>query len=106
MAPLQPYAEQHKSPQGPGDQRQTAEQIIREQDLVGALPGLNILITGCTSGIGIETARALYLTHANIWITARDMKKGKAVAEELSTDAARPVKVIEMSLDSFASIRR
>lgn len=106
MALIQPYARQHATPNGPGDQRPTAEQVIRDQNLVDVLPGLNILVTGVTSGIGIETARALYLTGANIYITARDMEKGNAVAAQLSTDPSRPVKVIQMSLDSFSSIRR
>ena len=106
MAPIRPYAEQHKSLQGPGDQRPTSEQVVRDQDLAGGLSGSNILITGCTSGIGIETARSLYLTGANIWITARDVAKGNGVVDGLSTDASRPIKVIEMSLDSFASIRK
>ena len=106
MSLVQPYAAQHAALHGPGDQRPTAEQVIRDQNLVGALPGLNILITGCTSGIGIETARALYLTGANIFITARNTSKGNEVASQLSTDSSRPVKVIEMSLDSFASIRK
>lgn len=105
MTQVRPYAEQHVHPHGPGDQRPTAEQVVRDQNLVDALPGHNILITGCTSGIGVETARALYLTGVNIYITARDMTKGSAVAAELSTDPLRPVKVIEMSLDSFDSIR-
>ncbi len=105
MAPIRPYAEEHAALNGPGDQRPTAEQVINDQELAGGLKGVNVLITGCTSGIGIETARALYLTGANIWITARDTTKGNAIAAELSTDADRPVKVINMSLDSFASIR-
>lgn len=103
---IQPYAQQNATLNGPGDQRPTAEQVVRDQDLVGALPGLNILITGATSGIGIETARALYLTGANIYITARDIEKGNAVAAQLSSEPARPVQVIQMSLDSFASIRK
>lgn len=105
MTPLQPYAERHKDLQGPGDARPTAEQIIHDQRLAGALPGHVILITGCTSGIGIETARALNLTGAKIYITARNLVKGKQVATELSTDPSRPVQVLEMSLDSFTSIR-
>lgn len=106
MGLFQPYADRHESPSGPGDARPTAEQVIRDQNLVGQLHGKNVFITGCTSGIGLETARALYLTGANVWITARDMTKGNEIAHELSTDSSRPVKVIEMSLDSFASIRR
>jgi NAD(P)-dependent dehydrogenase (short-subunit alcohol dehydrogenase family) len=104
MAPVRPYAQQHAALNGPGDQRPTAEQVVRDQN--NGLRGYNILITGCTSGIGVETARALYLTGANIWITARDIPKGEAVAKELSTDSTRPIKVIEMRLDSFDSIRK
>ena len=103
---VQPYAAQHSSLHGPSDARPTAEQVIRDQGLINALPGHSILITGCTSGIGIETARALYLTGANIYITARNMSRGRQVASELSTDPARPVQLIEMSLDSFASVRK
>lgn len=103
---IQPYVHLHKSLNGPGDQRPTAMQVIEDQDLIDGLSGLNVLITGCTSGIGTETARALYLTGANIYITARDVEKGKTVAEQLSTDASRPVTVIKMSLDSFESIRK
>ena len=99
----QPYAAQHSSLHGPSDQRPTAEQVIRDQNLVGELPGLNVLITGCTSGIGIETARALYLTGANIYITARDVGKGREVAAELSTDSCRPVKVRERILDGMSA---
>jgi NAD(P)-dependent dehydrogenase (short-subunit alcohol dehydrogenase family) len=106
MSPIRPYEDEHLHLNGPGDQRPTAERVVRDQKLVGALSGKNMLITGCSSGIGVETARALYLTGASIWITARDMAKGNAVAKELSTEPSRPVKVIEMSLDSFASIKK
>lgn len=105
MPLIQPYASAHASPKGPGDARPTAIHVVHDQNLVNALPGLNVLITGCTSGIGVETARALYQTGANIYITARNMAKGQEVAAELSTDSSRPVKVVEMSLDSFDSIR-
>ncbi|KAK4505839.1 hypothetical protein PRZ48_003804 [Zasmidium cellare] len=103
--PFQPYADRHKNLKGPGDQRPTAEEVVRDQNLVDGLKASTVLITGCTSGIGIETARALYLTGAKIYITARDTKKGEQVASELSTDPSRPIHVIEMRLDSFGSIR-
>lgn len=58
--PFQPYAEVHKNTSGPGDARPTAMQIIKDTDAAGTLKGRTILITGCSSGIGVETARALY----------------------------------------------
>ncbi|KAF2162114.1 hypothetical protein M409DRAFT_27494 [Zasmidium cellare ATCC 36951] len=103
--PFQPYADRHKNLKGPGDERPTAEEVVKDQGLVGGLKGRTIFITGCTSGIGIETARALYLTGANIYITARDTKKGEQVASEFATDPSRPIHVVEMRLDSFDSIR-
>ncbi|KAF3342399.1 hypothetical protein VdG2_09359 [Verticillium dahliae VDG2] len=72
------YAEAHKTPQGPGDARPTAVQIVKDQEAEGKLVGQNIVITGASSGIGIETARALALTGANLFFTARDIPKAKA----------------------------
>ena len=46
------YAEAHAHPQGPGDARPTAMQIVEDEDLVGKLAGKTILITGASSGIG------------------------------------------------------
>jgi NAD(P)-dependent dehydrogenase (short-subunit alcohol dehydrogenase family) len=106
MDAIAPYADLFKNPNGPGDQRPTALQIIKDQGLEGKWQDKVILITGCTSGIGVETARALYETGASIYITARNMEKGNSVAQSLTTDAARPVRVLELSLDSLASVRK
>jgi hypothetical protein len=56
VSPLAPYAAQHANPQGPGDARPTAPQVLKDSSLIGTLPNLIILITGTTSGIGVETA--------------------------------------------------
>ena len=53
------YEAVHANPSGPGDARPTALDIIKDQDLTGKLKGKNVLITGATSGLGLETARAL-----------------------------------------------
>ncbi|KAK5165779.1 uncharacterized protein LTR77_008702 [Saxophila tyrrhenica] len=57
MSLFRPYAEQHAVLSGPGDQRPTAEQAVRDQNLVGGLAGTNILITGCSSGIEFGAKR-------------------------------------------------
>jgi len=105
MSSIDMYEPLHKSFNGPGDHRPTAMQIVQDQGLKGKWTDKTILVTGCTAGIGIETARAMYTTGAKVVITARNMTKGNEVAKELSTDASRPVEVLEMSLDSlyFAS---
>ena len=47
------------------------------------LSSKTILITGASSGLGAETARALAQTDANLVITARNIKAGESVLEEL-----------------------
>jgi hypothetical protein len=84
--PYRPYLERFKDQQGPGDQRPTAVEIVKDQHGEGRLEGKVILITGGTGGLGLETAKALQLTGAKIFITARSEEKGKAAVEALSQD--------------------
>lgn len=109
MTRFAPYAEQHKSPQGPGDARPTASQVVEDQGMVSdpSWTGRVILITGCSpGGIGPETAKAMHLTGADVYITVRDMVKGAQVAEEILADG-KPgkVEVIQMDLSSLESVR-
>ncbi|KAM3420162.1 hypothetical protein BST61_g3460 [Cercospora zeina] len=77
-SPYQPYAALHERPSGAGDQRPTAMQILHDEGLLeGALVGKTFLITGCSSGLGIETARALYATGADVFVTVRPTKATK-----------------------------
>ncbi|KAL3483053.1 short-chain dehydrogenase [Aspergillus germanicus] len=69
---------------GPGDSRVTAEEIIRDENLVDAWSDKTVLVTGVSSGIGIETVRVLALTGATVFGTARNLEKAKeALGEEL-----------------------
>lgn len=109
MTRLAPYIDQHKTPQGPGDARPTAIQIIKDQNLIESndWTGRVVLITGCSpGGLGPETAKAIHLTGADVFITSRDVTKGKQVAEEILTDG-RPgkVEVIQMDLGSLENVR-
>lgn len=103
MKSSSPYAAAHADPQGAGDARPTALQIIRDEGVEGKLVGKVIVITGATSGIGIETARALSATGATLFLTARNLGK---VNESLAglVETGR-VSLVEMDLDSFKSIR-
>jgi NAD(P)-dependent dehydrogenase (short-subunit alcohol dehydrogenase family) len=70
----------------------------------GKLEGKTILITGCSSGIGIETARALKATGARLFVTARDLTKGR----QALSDILEPGKVdlLLLDLNSLASVRK
>ncbi|KAI1807074.1 NAD(P)-binding protein [Daldinia bambusicola] len=110
MARLAPYLEQHKTYTGPGDARPTAIQIIEDQGLVSSSEwaGRVVLITGCSpGGLGPETAKAIHLTGADVYVTARDVAKGKQIAEEILADE-KPgkVEVIVMDLASLKSVRK
>lgn len=108
MAEFKPYAEQHADPQGAGDSRPTALQIVEENDRVGKWTGRVALVTGGTSGIGIETVRALHATGADVYFTARDAKKGQATREEIARNSTGKGKleVIELDLESLESVRK
>ncbi|RYO20469.1 hypothetical protein AA0113_g668 [Alternaria arborescens] len=98
------YAAVHASPKGPGDSRPTAEQIIKDEGLNGKLAGKTILITGCSSGIGIETVRALKLTGARIFATVRDLEKGKKALGDILEPGK--VELSHLDLNSLTSVRK
>lgn len=97
------YTAAHANPQGAGDTRPTALQIVRDEGVEGKLGGRVIVITGATSGIGLETARALSVTGATLYLTARNLKMAETALAGV-VDAAR-VSLVEMDNNSFASIR-
>ncbi|KNG50038.1 ww domain-containing oxidoreductase [Stemphylium lycopersici] len=97
------YAEAHVSPAGPGDARPTAFQIIKDEAAEGKLAGKVIVITGTSSGIGIETARALSLTGAKLLLTARDLNKAKKALDGLLEPGR--IELVEMDNTSLASVR-
>jgi NAD(P)-dependent dehydrogenase (short-subunit alcohol dehydrogenase family) len=66
----------------------TADEVLRGIDL----GGVRAIVTGGSSGIGIETARALAAAGAEVTLAVRNTEAGVAVAEEIarSTGALRP----------------
>lgn len=102
------YTTPHLSPQGPNDARPKALQIIRDENLLNALPHKTFLITGVSSGIGIETLRALYATGAHVIGTVRNLEKGKKVVEEIqrTTESKGKISLVEIDLERFESVRQ
>ena len=97
------YTAAHANRQGPGDARPTALQIIEDEQVRGKLKGKVIVVTGVSSGIGIETVRALAATGARLFLTARDPEKAKTVL----TGIFEPdqMELFRMDQASLASVR-
>lgn len=102
------YAAVHASLKGPGDARPTALQIVEDEGLTGKLTDSVFLITGVSSGIGIETLRAMYATGAHVIGTVRNLEKGKAVVEEIERNTPSKGKISLVLLDngSLESVRK
>lgn len=98
------YAAVHQSPKGPGDSRPTALQVIKDEDVAGKLPGKVVLITGCSSGLGVETAKALLDTGATLYLTARDISKAKTALGDIAVHER--VHLLGLNLDSLADVRK
>lgn len=107
--PYTPYADQHKKIEGPDDARPSAHQVAKDAN--ANLKGKTVLITGCSSGIGVETARTLYETGATLFLQARDMGKLEKVIDDIvsnakiNKDGPRP-QGVEIHLDSLDSVRK
>lgn len=101
------YAAAHTNTKGPGDARPTAMQIVEDEDLIGKLSDKVFLVTGVSSGIGIETMRALYASGGHVFGTVRNMAKGqKAVDEVKSQTQGGKITLIEMDNESLASVKK
>lgn len=100
---MSPYPDLFANPEGPGDARPTAMQIISDEGVEGKLKGQFFVITGTSSGLGIETARAIAATGATLHLTARDLDKAKSALEGIF-DPSR-MELFQMDQDSFASVR-
>lgn len=97
------YAEAHANLAGPGDARSTALQTIKDEGAEGKLAGKVIVITGTSSRIGVETARALSLTVAQLFLTARNLEKAKAALGPILGSGR--AELIEMDTTSLGSVR-
>ncbi|KAI5251706.1 short-chain dehydrogenase [Aureobasidium subglaciale] len=104
---FRPYLAKHTNLRGIGDVRPTALEIIKDLNAEGKLNDAVILITGCSAGLGAQTARALYRTGAKLYLTVRDVEKGKAVIKSITDDApaGKMIELISMDLGDLESVR-
>jgi len=72
------------------------------------LRGKRVLVTGVSSGLGVETARSLAAHGAQVVGAARDLKKAEAATDHVRKDAAAhggSLEVIRLDLASLTSVR-
>ena len=102
------WAAVHQTPAGPGDARPTALAIIADEQLLNQWHDKTVLITGASSGIGLEIARAMFSTGAHVFIAVRDVEKGGKAAEDIQhslPDSNGHIDVLQLDLDSLQSVR-
>ncbi|PTB38375.1 hypothetical protein M441DRAFT_71823 [Trichoderma asperellum CBS 433.97] len=97
------YAEAHVSPEGPGDARPTALQVVQDEGMTDKLKNKVIVVTGVSSGLGVETVRALSTTGAPFYLTARDLTKAKNALDGIFEPSR--MKLVEMDQTSLKSVR-
>jgi NAD(P)-dependent dehydrogenase (short-subunit alcohol dehydrogenase family) len=84
------------------DVKSTALEVIQGHDL----SKYETIVTGGSSGIGVETARALAQAGARVVIAARDLKKAEEIAQKIRNETKNPkVEVEKLDLDSLTSVR-
>jgi NAD(P)-dependent dehydrogenase (short-subunit alcohol dehydrogenase family) len=84
--------------------KSTTEDVLAGVDLKGK----QILVTGVSAGLGVETARALVAHGADVVGAARDLKKAKRATTEVSNAAAETgasFELFELDLASLKSVR-
>jgi NAD(P)-dependent dehydrogenase (short-subunit alcohol dehydrogenase family) len=69
------------------------------------LSGRRAIVTGASSGIGIETARALAATGAKVTLAVRHTTAGERTADEIRRTTGVPVQVGRLDLADLDSVR-
>jgi len=85
-------------PQSPFDKGSTAEEVTAGVDLTGKLA----LVTGCTSGIGLETMRVLALRGAWVVGTSRSLERAQAACSQIR-GTTTPLQLELADLDSVVA---
>ena len=95
----------------PSRRKMTAQDIVNECSESSKVKNAHILVTGATSGIGIETGRILALTGAKVYLLGRSEKKLQEVLETINKDlqqkrSSGSVEGVLCDLNSLASVKQ
>ena len=80
--------------------RSTALEVAASANLRGKVA----VVTGATSGLGVETARALAAAGARLILTARSSAAGHDVAAAIAREFGAKPGVVVLDLCDFASV--
>jgi NAD(P)-dependent dehydrogenase (short-subunit alcohol dehydrogenase family) len=103
------YHDANENRTGPGDSRPTAFEIIQDEGLEGKLTGKIAVVTGSSSGIGIETVRALHAAGLTVFATARKEQVLLDVLQEIEKSTPNnksPLVPVVIDQESLASVRK
>ncbi|GKZ25365.1 hypothetical protein AbraIFM66951_008142 [Aspergillus brasiliensis] len=101
---MSPYTAVHANPQGPGDARPTALQIVQDSNMQNQLKGKVAVVTGVSSGLGVETVRALAATGATLYLTTRDLSKARTALGDIFQPGS--MELVQMDQASLSSVRQ
>ncbi|KAL9066075.1 MAG: hypothetical protein Q9161_007800 [Pseudevernia consocians] len=96
------YITLHQYPKGSRDARPTALNIIKHEGLQSKLTDKVVLIIGCSSGLGIETAIILNTTGAKLFLGVRNTANGQAALS--GVQKLGHVELLKTDLNSLDSL--
>ncbi|CAF2716468.1 unnamed protein product [Rotaria sp. Silwood2] len=91
--------------------RMTAQDIVNECGENSGVNRMHILVTGATSGIGMETSRVLACAGAKVYLMGRDEAKLQGVIRNINNElqqqsSSGPVQGFICDLNSLASVKQ
>ncbi|KAI1173252.1 short chain dehydrogenase [Nemania sp. FL0916] len=97
------YAASFVKPNGPGDARPTALQIVKDEGREGTMKDKVFLVTGASSGIGVETGRALAATGGKVFLAVRSLEKGQKECASFLEPGR--VELLKLDTSDLASVK-
>jgi len=85
----------------PFNAKSQSSEVIKGIDLSGK----TAIVTGGSSGLGVETARALAQAGAHVVLPVRNRAKAEKTLQDIKASTGKTVELADMDLMSFASVR-